>query len=299
MRISAPPMPTPAEQVYWYSLTNLARVKDRLQLNNSDSDSVLTRMINSVTDFIERECGKTGMESYPNDGHFLQKKYTTEVYSVRGQKQIYLPLKNAPVTYLICTGDLTQGSAVVANVTPSVGIQAGMPLFNIQGLFPQGTTVLSVSGSSVTMSQPASVSLTGASFEISGLISFQWRAGTPSNPSWTDFIQDQFELVEQGHSGIIRVYGAMPVMYNNMLRATYVAGFPYDWQNAGNRTGTHQVPSDLTDTCENLVVRRFKRRPLAGQASESVQGATISWRNDLDADDKAVISHYKRVVIRV
>jgi hypothetical protein len=290
-------MPTPQEQPVWYALTTLQSVKNRIQINAADSDAVLVRFINSVTDYIERECGKTGMESYPNDGHFLQKKYTTEVYSVHGAKQIYLPLRNAPVTYLIATGNLTQGSAVVQNVTPAVGIMAGMPLFNIQGLFPQGTTVLLVNGSSVTMSQPASVTLTAAPFEISGLISFQWRAGTPSNPNWTDFIQDQFELVEQGRTGVVRVYGVMPRIYSNMLRATYVAGFPYDWQNAGNRSGTHLVPSDLTDTCENIVVRLFKRRALAGQASESMQGATLSWRNDLDAQDKAVINHYRRVVI--
>jgi hypothetical protein len=290
-------MPNPSEQAVWYALSTVARIKDRLQITVGDFDSVLTRMLNSVTDFIERECGKSGMEMYPNDGHFLQKTYTNEVYSVHGAKQIYLPLRNSPVTYLICTGNLTQGSAVVATVTPSVGIVAEMPLFNIQGLFPQGTTVASVSGSSVTMSQPASVTLSGAQFEISGLIGFQWRAGTPSNPNWTAFIQDQFELVEQGHSGIVRVYGVMPRIYNNMLRTTYVAGFPYDWQNAGNNIGTHQVPSDLTDTCENVVTRIFKRRQLAGQASENLQGATLSWRNDFDAQDKAVINHYKRIVI--
>jgi hypothetical protein len=290
-------MPNPAEKQYWYSLSTVQRIKDRLQIVVGDSDVVLTRMLNSVTDFIERECGKTGMEMYPNDGHFLQKKYINEVYSVGGAKQIYLVLRNAPVTYLIVTGNLTQGSAVVESVTPSVGIAAGMPLFNIQGLFPQGTTVLSVSGNSVTMSQQASITMTAAQFEISGLLSFQWRAGTPSNPNWTDFIQDQFELDQQGHSGIVRVYGVMPRIYNNMLRATYVAGFPYDWQNAGNNLGTHQVPSDLTDTCENLVVRVFKRRQLAGQASENLQGATISWRNDLDAQDKAVINHYRRIIV--
>ncbi len=96
------------------------------------------------------------------------------------------------------------------------------------------------------MSQPASVTQTGATFEISGLISFQWRAGTPSNPNWTSFITDQFELDEQGYSGIVRVYGAMPRIYSNMLRATYVAGYPVDWQNAGNGT-THQLPADLTN----------------------------------------------------
>ena len=199
----------------------------------------------------------------------------------------------------LVTGNLTQGSATVSNVTPSVGIVTGMPLFNIQGLFPQGTTVASISGTSVTMSQPASITMSNAQFEISGLINLQWRAGTPSNPNWTSFIADQFELVEQGHSGIVRVYGVMPRIYNNMIRATYVAGFPYDWQNAGNNIGTHQVPGDLTDTCENVVVRVFKRRLLAGQASENIQGATISWRNDFDIQDKVVINHYKREVITV
>jgi hypothetical protein len=290
-------MPNPSEQVVWYALSTIARIKDRLQITNTDSDSVIGRTLNSVTDFIERECGKTGMESYPNDGHFLQKTYTNEVYSITGAKQVYLPLRNAPVTYLLVTGNLTSGSAVVASVTPTVGITAGMPLFNIQGLFPQGTTVASISGTSVTMSQPASVSMTGAQFEICGLIKFQYRAGTPSNPNWTDFIQDQFELIEQGHAGIIRVYGVIPRLYSNMIRATYVAGFPYDRQNAGNRTGTHQVPADLTETCENIVTRFFTRHKLAGQASESMQGATLSWRNDFDAQDKAVIAHYKRQIV--
>jgi hypothetical protein len=114
-----------------------------------------------------------------------------------------------------------------------------------------------------------------------------------------DFTPDQFELVNQGHSGLVRVYGAMPGTYNNMLRASYVAGFSYDWQNAGNRSGKHQVPSDLTDTCENIVVRVFKRRQLDGKTSESIQGATTSWRNDLDAHDKNVIDNYRRAVVTV
>ena len=102
--------------------------------------------------------------------------------------------------------------------------------------------------------------------------------------------------MEQGHSGIVRVYGVMPRIFSNMLRATYVAGYPYDWANAGNGS-THQVPGDLTDTCENIVVRLFKRRPLDGKASENLAGATISWRDDLDKHDRDVIAQYKRVII--
>jgi hypothetical protein len=285
---------TTTEKVYPYALTTLQRVKDRLDITINDKDTLLTRLINAATDYVERECGKTGLERFPNDGHFVQKTYVNEVYSVFGKRQEKLVLRNAPVTYLVVTGNLTQGSAVVNNVTPSTGIVKGMPLFAIQGLFPQGTTVASVSGSTVTMSQPASVTQTGAVFEISGLFSFQWRAGTPSNPQWTDFITDQFELEQQGYSGIVRVYGVMPRLYSNMLRASYVAGYPIDWQNAGNGS-THQLPSDLTSVCENLVTRIFKRRLLDGKASEAIQGATTSWRDQLDGLDRNVIANYKRV----
>lgn len=224
-------MTTPQEKVNYYALTTLQRVKDRLSIStNNDNDALLTRLINSVTDYIERECGKSGLEKYPNDGHFVQKTYTNEVYSVHGSKQNRLVLRNAPVT---------------------------------------------------------------------ALTSFQWRAGTPSNPNWTDFITDQYELEEDGTSGIIRVYGVMPRLYSNMLRATYAAGYPVDWQNAGNYTGTtltHLLPADLTNTAENLVIRVFKRLPLAGKASESIQGGTISWRDALDSLDQDVITHYCRVI---
>ena len=144
-------------------------------------------------------------------------------------------------------------------------------------------------------------------YPVYSISSFQWRAGTPTNPNWTDFIPDQYELVDpttdpiSGNTyypkGIIRVYGVLPRIYNNMIRATYVAGYPVNWANAGDRN-THQLPADLTNLCENLVVRRFKRRQLAGQSSQSIEGAsTQGWRNMLDADDLDIIAHYRAVPI--
>jgi hypothetical protein len=137
-------------------------------------------------------------------------------------------------------------------------------------------------------------------FSISSL---QFRAGTPTNPSWTNFIADQFELINPRTdpisglvwypSGMVRIYGSLPSVYSNMIRATYVAGYPVDWANAENGT-THLLPADLTNLCENLVVRRFKRRSLAGQSSMTLEGATIgNWRNVLDAEDTDVINQYK------
>jgi Phage gp6-like head-tail connector protein len=223
-------MPTTQEKTVWYALTTLARVKDRLDITITDVDAKLTRMINGATDYIERECGKTGLENYPLDGHFAKKTYTNEIYSVNGRRQNRLVLNNAPV---------------------------------------------------------------------SALTSFQWRAGTPSNPQWTDFIIDQYELEETGTSGIIRVYGAMPSIYSNMLRATYTAGYALDWPNAGNFDGshamTHLLPADLTNLCENLVVRIFKRRMLDGKASEAIQGAQTNWRDQLDSFDRDVLAHYRRI----
>lgn len=187
-------------------------------------DTVLTRMINAVTNYIHNECGVTS---------FVQQTYVNDTYSIQNGKQDKLLLRNTPV------------------------------------------------------------------FSVS---SFQFRSGPPSNPSWTNFLVDQFELINPRTdpisglvwypSGTIRVYGVLPTVSANAVRLTYVAGYPVNWANAEDRT-THLLPGDLTYLCENLVVRRFKRRQLAGQGSHSLEGATTSWRNDIDAEDKDVLDQYK------
>jgi hypothetical protein len=140
-------------------------------------------------------------------------------------------------------------------------------------------------------------------FPVYSISSFQYRAGTPTNPAWTDFIPDQYELINPrtdpitGNvwypSGMLRVYGPMPGIYNNQIRASYVGGYPVDWANAEDGN-THLLPGDITSVCENLVVRRFKRRQLAGQNSMSLEGAsTQGWRDKLDAEDLAALGQYK------
>lgn len=139
---------------------------------------------------------------------------------------------------------------------------------------------------------------------VFSISSFQWRAGTPTNPNWTDFIADQFELVdprtdpisglEWFPSGEVRVYGVLPRLYSNMIRASYVGGYPVNWTNAEDHN-THWLPGDLTDTCENLVVRRFLRRQNGGKSSTSLEGATTSWRSEIDAEDLDVIAQYRQL----
>jgi hypothetical protein len=132
--------------------------------------------------------------------------------------------------------------------------------------------------------------------------SFQYRAGPPSAPSWTSYTADQYELENPRPvpsdptqtwypEGMVRLYGVLPTIISNAIRVSYVAGYAIDWPNAGNGS-THLLPADLTDLCENLVVRKFKRRELAGKQSEGLQGASTNWRNSLDQDDIDVIDSY-------
>lgn len=247
-------------------------------------DNVLIRMVNSCTDWFEKECGNR---------RFAQTLFTNEVYSAIGPRQKYLISKQAPIITIVTSGNMIANSAVITGITSTAGMKAGMPIVNCANL-PVGyiSTILSVdSTSQITVSFPASNTQNGVFFQVNGLVSFDWRAGTPNAPSWTPFVPDQFELVQDGKAGIVRLYGIMPRLYDNMARITYWAGFPVNWATAGDNN-LHQIPSDVSDCVENLVVRRFKRRQLAGKLSEALEGATTSWNKEIDSDDQDVINHY-------
>lgn len=248
-------------------------------------DNVLIRMINQVTDWLERECGGR---------RFAQTLYNHEVYSAYGARQRYLVTKQAPICYYTQSGVFTANSPVVTGIASTAGMQPGMPVINCAELPPGVITYIKSvdSASQITLTNNAGSSSASDIFQVIGLVSFEWRAGTPNAPSWTQFVPDQFELVEDGKAGIVRLYGVMPRLYNNMARVTYWAGFAIDWANAGNGT-THQLPSDISSTADNLVVRAFKRRQLAGKVSEALDQATTSWNKVIDAEDQAAIEHWR------
>ncbi len=123
----------------------------------------------------------------------------------------------------------------------------------------------------------------------------QYRAGTPSNPNWTALSPDYYELLEDGSSGIIRVYGGLFTGFYssiNQIRVTYDAGYLIDFANAG--TATHTLPFDLSDLCERLAVKLFKKRESEGRQSESFEGGAVQWRELMDEADKLMISKYRR-----
>lgn len=54
----------------------------------------------------------------------------------------------------LATGDVTNGSAIILNVTPTTGLERGM-IFTTLGLFPENTYVTNISGTTVTVSAVA------------------------------------------------------------------------------------------------------------------------------------------------
>jgi len=155
-----------------------------------------------------------------------------------------------------------------------------------------------------SIDNPSQEKLQLRNYPIFSISSFQFRAGTVTSPSWTDFIADQYELINPRTdpasgltycpSGLIRVYGVLPMIASNMIRATYVGGYPVNWANPEDHN-THWLPGDITNVCENLVVRRFTRRQAAGKNGQTIDGATINWRNALDQEDIDVLGQYKDV----
>lgn len=288
-----------AEQISPYALTTLQRVKDRIYDTNvtatqpTSFDSVLIRMINSITDWFERECG---------DRRFVLTLHPNQIYSAYNHRQQKMLTRQAPIFFKTVTGTFTTGSAVVTAVSSTAGMVVGMPVLSdniITTVVSNGSQIrnyiTAISGATITLAAAAAASATGGYLQVNGLINLQWRAGTPATaPGWFTFLADQYELVNDGKAGSIRLYGFIPSIRDNMIRATYYAGYSVNWSNAGDND-SHKLPADITNTVENIVVRVFKRRMLAGKSSEGLEGATTSWNSEIDTEDKAVIDHYRRM----
>lgn len=127
---------------------------------------------------------------------------------------------------------------------------------------------------------------------VSSVSSLQYRVGLKTNPTWTDFLVDDWELLEDGATGIIQLYGSFGQGVNN-LRASYVAGYKINFANYGDNN-THTLPADITDLVERIVVKLFKRREAEGKSQDSFNNGSITWKDTLTAEDEATLAKYRR-----
>lgn len=205
-----------AEIIYSHAFTTLARVKERLSIDKTGFDALLTRLINVATDLIESGCNRK----------FKTQTYTNELYSVYHDNEEFLLLKQMPVT---------------------------------------------------------------------ALTKLEYRLGLPNNPTWQVFPPESFELSEDGASGLVRLYFS-PIKGTNAIRATYTAGYKISFADFGDLT-KHNLPADISDLCERLVSRIFKRREAEGKTQETFDGGTVNWQTDLSAEDKDILNGYKKLPV--
>jgi hypothetical protein len=292
------------DQLTPYALTTLQRVKDLLfdpNLTFTLSGAVVTQGSATVTGTVQS--GKI-----PRVGQLIQGSGIpngTTIAAIITASQIVLS-QSATSSYsgqtLYVVDQTTAFDAVLVRLinyaTNYISNECGRPSF-VQQTYVNDTYSIDTSRQDTLVLRNTPVFPAGDGIHLT---SFQWRAGTPSNPSWTDFIPDQYELINPRTdpvsgliwypAGMVKVYGVLPRIYSNMIRASYTAGYPVNWANPEDHN-THWLPGDLTSVCENLVIRRFHRRQLAGKSSDRIGEASITWRNTLDQEDKDVIGQYQ------
>lgn len=127
---------------------------------------------------------------------------------------------------------------------------------------------------------------------VSALTSLQYRQGIVSAPTWASFTANDYELEGDGSTGVIYMYASLP-QGPNLVRATYTAGYKIAWASAGD-TSLHTLPADLTDICEQMVAKAYKRRDYPGRTTESTNGSSVTYTTELDKEQKLVLAQYAR-----
>ena len=153
-----------------------------------------------------------------------------------------------------------------------------------------------------TYTEVHSIPVSGAEYlflknmPVISITSIPYRAGLYDSPTWTVIPTTDYDMVEDGKSGMVRVESSL-LRGTNKVQAVYVAGYLIDFTNYGDRT-LHTLPADLTELCEKIVVRWFKKREAEGKTEEIMGtsgGGTIKWQNGLNKEDIAILATYKRM----
>lgn len=126
---------------------------------------------------------------------------------------------------------------------------------------------------------------------VSVFTTFEHNVGSIGTPSWSSFSTDAYQRIDL--EGLIKVLSGVPAGLQN-IRVTYTAGYIIAFDDEFDEV-LHTLPYDLTELCERMVVRAFKKRESEGKRIEGFETSTITWLEDLTKEDKKVIAHYRRV----
>lgn len=130
---------------------------------------------------------------------------------------------------------------------------------------------------------------------VDSISSYQYDAGTNDNPNWTDFTNNEYDLIKP-EIGLIKNDANLPAGERN-IRVSYTAGYKIDFANDTDDT-KHTLPHEVSDLAERLVVKFYKRREDDGRSQVTMGTSTVEFRQYLDPIDKEVLSNYTRYYVR-
>jgi hypothetical protein len=127
---------------------------------------------------------------------------------------------------------------------------------------------------------------------VTALTSLQYKSGNNENPVWFDYTENDYDVNEI--TGVLYMNGLLASGRRN-IRVSYTAGYLIDFATYGTEA-THNLPYDITEVCERVVVRIFKKRQSEGRDSESFGESSIDWSEGyFSAEDLTTINNYRRV----
>lgn len=127
---------------------------------------------------------------------------------------------------------------------------------------------------------------------VASVSSAQYKGGSLSNPTWTDFTANDWDLLRKDR-GMIYFPGGVPKGIEN-IRITYTAGYKIDFNNEQD-PAKHTLPFDLELVVKQLVSGIYDQRKAVGKKSEAVEGARIDWGKIVTAEMKEVILKYRKI----
>lgn len=243
-----------------YDLTDLATVKDELEIAESDesNDAFLQRAITASSTLIQSYCSRSfAVEALQEAIYLQQDPYP---YQVPGGVDA-LQLSRWPIALpaIIPFSGNTHGSILVDGIASTKGILPGTLIFAADGSLPTGTQVKTVNPTSLILSNPASS--TGTVSFTTGLQVVQTLSvgNLQTLVFGTDFAVDAkrgWLIRLNGWTGVAVRWESIPVTVQ------YSAGFP-------------TIPGDLVEACLRLITARFKAKTRDPMLLEQSQGGTL------------------------
>jgi len=128
---------------------------------------------------------------------------------------------------------------------------------------------------------------------IGALTSIKYRAGMPGDPNYTALMASEFEI-ENANMGIVKLY-TTPARGTNAIELKYDAGYLVDFSAPADPT-KHTLPDDITDLCERLVSRAYRRLGSEGRDQETGGGGdSTTWSKGLTDEDKQTMAQFTRL----